>query len=263
MNELWGPLLLCILAASATTIGGLLAISTVQLFKTAAGKVISIGLGLSAGVMVYISLVGLLPDALDVSEEASFLPAWAVVLVMFTGVLMVAGIDRAIPKFLNPHEPPTDSPVVGRTVRTAAFTSATAIALHNIPEGFATFTANASGDLATGLGVTVAIAVHNIPEGLAVALPIFAATNSKRKAFLWSVLAGALEPLGALFGLLLIGIPTGGALVIAFAVVAGVMLFVSFDKLLPLATEYADHHYSIYGVMAGLLLMGLTLALVA
>ncbi len=147
-----------------------------------------------------------------------------------------------------------------KLMRMGLFT-ALAIAIHNFPEGLATFTA-ALTDPGLGIAIAVAIAIHNIPEGIAVAVPIFYATGSRKKAFLHSFLSGLAEPLGALIGFLIL-MPFMNEIVfgLLFGAVAGIMVFISIDELLPTAEAYGEHHLSIYGLIAGMAVMAFSLLL--
>jgi len=141
--------------------------------------------------------------------------------------------------------------------------SALAISIHNFPEGLATFTA-ALTDPALGVSIAVAIAIHNIPEGIAVSVPIYYATGNKRKAFLYSFLSGLAEPVGALFGyFILLHFFNEMIFGILFAAVAGIMVFISLDELLPTAEKYGEHHVAIYGLIAGMVIMAISLLLFA
>ncbi len=140
---------------------------------------------------------------------------------------------------------------------------ALAIAIHNFPEGLATFIA-ALQKPALGLSIAVAIAIHNIPEGISVSVPIYYATGSKKKAFVYSFLSGLAEPVGALIGYFILRSFINDLMFgILFAVVAGIMVFISFDELLPAAEEYGEHHLAIYGLIAGMAVMALSLLLFA
>ena len=145
-------------------------------------------------------------------------------------------------------------------MRMGLFT-ALAIAIHNFPEGLATFTA-ALTEPKLGIAIAVAIAIHNIPEGIAVSVPIYFATGDKKKAFWLSFLSGLAEPVGALIGYLIL-LPFMNELVfgILFAGVAGIMVFISLDELLPAAQKYGEHHLSIYGLIAGMIVMAVSLVL--
>lgn len=149
-----------------------------------------------------------------------------------------------------------------KLLRTGMFT-ALAIALHNFPEGLATFV-SALEDPAVAVPIVFAIAIHNIPEGISVSIPIYHATGSKKKAFLYSSISGLAEPVGALIGwLLLMPIMNDTVFGIIFGAVAGIMVFISFDELLPAAREYGEHHLSIYGLISGMMLMAVSLLLFA
>ena len=145
-------------------------------------------------------------------------------------------------------------------MRTGVFT-ALAIAVHNFPEGLATFV-SALQDPGIAIPIVAAVAIHNIPEGIAVSVPIHHASGSKKKAFLYSFLSGLAEPAGALAGWLIL-MPVMNDIVygVIFAAVAGIMVFISFDELLPAAREYGEHHYSIYGLIAGMAVMAVSLLL--
>lgn len=167
-----------------------------------------------------------------------------------------------MPEEINPHEPATTAEEARRKklMKTGVFT-ACALGLHNFPEGFATFLSGLDSK-EVAVPVAVAIAIHNIPEGIAVAVPLREATGSRKKAFWWATLSGLAEPLGALigFGLLLpvIGPATMG---ISFAAIAGIMVFISLDELLPTAEETGEHHHAIYGLIAGMAVMAVSLML--
>ena len=188
----------------------------------------------------------------------------------FSGIALIAIIDKLIPEYENPHEmkgvPGDLKPVKAgddaRLMRMGFF-SALAIAIHNFPEGLATFMAGLS-DPSLGISIAVAIAIHNIPEGVAVAAPIYYATKSRKKAFWLSLLSGLAEPVGAVIGYFLLrawfnDITFG----FVFASVAGIMVYISLDELLPTAEEYGEHHIAIAGVIAGMMVMALSLVLLA
>jgi ZIP family zinc transporter len=147
-----------------------------------------------------------------------------------------------------------------KLLRMGMFT-ALAIGIHNFPEGLATFVATLH-DPKLGIPIAAAIAIHNIPEGIAVSVPIYFATGSKKKAFFYSFLSGLSEPLGALVGyLILMPFMSESVMGITFALVAGIMVFISLDELLPSAREYGEHHLSIYGLVAGMVVMAVSLLL--
>lgn len=245
-------------AGLSTGFGGLI----VALKRNPDERFLAAALGLSAGVMIYISLVELLPEgAEELAAAGSARPdAWAAG-AFFAGIALIALIDRFVPEDINPHEEP-DARAAGRMKRVGAVT-ALAIAVHNFPEGFATFFV-ALQDPQVALPIAVAIAIHNIPEGVAVAVPMREATGSKWRAAGWATLSGLAEPLGAVVGYLLLQ-PFLGPLTmgLVFAAIAGVMVFVSLDKLLPTAIATGRHHTAIYGVVAGMAVMAVSLLLLA
>ena len=133
------------------------------------------------------------------------------------------------------------------------------IGIHNLPEGMATF-AGAIKSRGLGLAIAGAIALHNIPEGLAVALPVFCATGSRRRAIFWAALSGAAEFAGALLAAaVLLPFLTPAFLAITLAAVAGLMVFISFDELIPGSYAYGHEHISVAGIVAGMAVMALSI----
>lgn len=259
---------LTLLAGLSTGVGGAIAFFA----KKTNTRLLSIALGFSAGVMVYISFVEIMPKSVEtLTAEMGSVGNWIGVLAFFGGILFIALIDKLVPEYENPHEMhkveemgesglAIESQKSKRLMRMGLF-SAGAIALHNLPEGLATFIA-ALKDPQLGIAITVAIAIHNIPEGIAVSVPIFYATGSKKKAFIYSLLSGFAEPVGAIIGFLFIYLIFGFndlVLGIVFAIVAGIMVYISFDELLPAAEEYGEHHFSILGLIAGMAVMAFSL----
>jgi len=251
-------------AGLATGIGSALAFFT----KRTNTVFLSVSLGFSAGVMIYVSMIEIFAKARItlVSEYGEVTGSWYTVAAFFGGILLIALIDRLIPEFENPHEIHKVEDI-GDIVQEAkkqkllkmGLFSALAIAIHNLPEGLATFTA-ALQDPKLGMAIAVAIAIHNIPEGIAVSIPLYYATGSKRKAFVLSFLSGLAEPLGALIGFLLLMPYLSDTLFgILFAAVAGIMIFISLDELLPTAREYGKPHSAIYGLIAGMAVMAFSL----
>lgn len=263
-------LLLTVIAGLATGLGGL----AVFLTNRTNGSFLALSLGFSAGVMLYVSFVEILAEASDLLS-AAWGPGrgtWGMVGGFFAGIAVIAVIDRLVPHQANPHEfayqpgdaeadaafaaPAADS----RLLRTGMLT-ALAIAIHNFPEGFATFAA-ALGDPSVAVAITVAIALHNIPEGIAVAVPVFQATGSRARAIGLSFLSGLSEPLGAVIGFLLLRpFLTDALFGASLAAVAGIMVFISLDKLLPTAEKYGGHHLCVYGIVAGMAVMAVSLAM--
>ncbi len=253
---------LTLFAGLSTGIGSAIAFFA----KQTSTRFLSISLGFSAGVMIYVSFVEIFFKARESLVEAAGqgLGSWITVVSFFGGMGVIALIDKLIPSAENPHEIKLIEDADGskrkskRLMRMGLFT-ALAIAIHNFPEGMATFTASLH-DPSLGIAIAIAIAMHNIPEGIAVSVPIVYATGNKRKAFTLSFLSGLAEPVGALVGYLLL-VPFMSELTfgILFASVAGIMVFISIDELLPAAREYGEHHLSIYGLIGGMALMAFSL----
>ncbi len=257
-----------ILAFSLTAIAGLSTGigSFIAFFTRHTNKAfLSIALGFSAGVMLYISFIELMPEALEMLEpvHGHDMAAWIMTAAFFAGVFFIGVIDRLVPEHENPHEARKVEEVHqgidrGKMQRMGIF-AALAIAIHNFPEGMATFFATLA-DPTLGIAIAVAIALHNIPEGIAVAVPIYYATGSRAKAFWLSMATGLAEPLGALIGFLILRpfmSPTMMGFIFAF--IAGIMVFISLDELFPAAKEYGKGHLAIYALVAGMLIMAITL----
>lgn len=258
--------LLTLLAGLATALGALLTFVS----KEDNTRFLSIGLGFSAGVMIYISFVEILAKSQSAFAH-HYGPLNGEVLgliTFFTGIGATFIIDQLIPDTVNPHhalEYGEDHVSVVNAhysllTRVGLFT-AVAIAIHNFPEGFATFVM-ALEDRNTGSAIAFAVAIHNIPEGLAVALPIYYATRSRKRAFFFAFASGLTEPVGAVLGYLLL-LPIMGDLTlgITFGIVAGIMVYISFDELLPASRRYGNDHTAIGGVVAGIFVMAFSLVL--
>ncbi|WP_419785993.1 zinc transporter ZupT [Pseudodesulfovibrio sp.] len=263
---------LTLFAGLSTGVGSALAFFT----KRTNTRFLSLALGFSAGVMIYVSFVEILAKANEVLtvELGNVTGQWITVISFFGGIAFIAIIDTMVPSYENPHEmhsieeidagkenlPKDTTHDFDKLRRTGVF-AALAIAIHNFPEGLATFTA-ALTDPALGTAIAVAIAIHNIPEGIAVSIPLYYATGDRKKAFTYSFLSGLAEPLGALIGYLVL-LPFFSPTVfgVLFAGVAGIMVFISLDELLPAAEEFGEHHHSIYGLIAGMAVMAISLLL--
>ena len=243
------PLLLTLGAGLATGIGSAIAFFARHTNK----RLLAFSLGLSGGVMVYVSFVELLRQAQEVlSAEWGVRPGMtAATGAFFAGILLIGVIDRLVPSFENPHEArpveemreskPRDPKLMRMGVMTAL-----AIGIHNFPEGIATFTA----------------AAENLT--LAVSIPIYYATGDRGKAFRLSLLSGLAEPVGALLAyLVLMPLMSPTLMGCILAAVAGIMVYISIDELLPAAREYGEAHIAIYGVVAGMALMALSLIMLA
>lgn len=280
MENLFFAFALTLFAGLSTGVGSMLAF----FMKKSSPRFLSISLGFSAGVMIYVSMIEIFYKARTslIGELGLEKGSWITVIAFFAGMFLIGIIDKLIPSSENPHEMHTieeineDNPAEGhhaeqirkreeakknhKLLRMGLFT-ALAIGIHNFPEGLATFIA-ALQEPQIAIPIAMAIAIHNIPEGIAVSVPIFYATGSKKKALFYSFLSGLSEPVGALVGyLILMPFMSETLMGIIFALVAGIMVFISLDELLPSAREYGEHHLSIYGLVAGMMVMAVSLLL--
>ena len=283
--------LLTLFAGMATGIGG----AIILFVKRFSPKFLCATLGFSAGVMILISLVELFQEArealsLEFGEQMGLLYT---LLSFFGGMAIIALIDNLVPKESNPHEvnsmtiqvhdeavggqkavisfadedplPDKSSPVQdrkngGKLLRLGIL-SALVIAVHNFPEGLATFI-SAMDNVELGASIAFAIALHNIPEGIAVAIPIYYATQRKGRAVGYATLSGIAEPLGGVLGYLVLrSVLTPSLLACVLALVAGIMVYISLDELLPTAESYGQHHIAIIGVISGMVFMSFGLLL--
>lgn len=299
MTDLWVAFGLTLFAGLATGIGSVIAFTA----RRTNYRFLSIATGFSAGIMLYVSFVEIFPkgSAALAMTYGNYWGPWVNVASFFIGMCLIGLLDYLIPAAKNPHEThseaetaPLHNPAApvpnfaaaagagaqepapgthnhgqgnGNLLRMGVMT-ALAISIHNFPEGLATFLA-ALEDPALGMAIALAIALHNIPEGISVSVPIFYATGNRRKAFIYSLLSGLSEPVGAGIGYLLLRFLAGGetgaipsqAMGILFGGVAGVMVYISLDELLPTSRAYGKGHDSLLGLLAGMLVMALSLLL--
>lgn len=262
MNEsnIFLAFILTAIAGLSTGIGSLIAL----LAKHTNTKFLCASLGFSAGVMIYVSFMEMMPQSNIelVSVFGEKIGTLYMILAFFGGIAFISLIDFLIPESVNPHEIQGVEDMQKKTpLKRTGIMVALSIAIHNFPEGIATFT-SALGSLDVAIPITVAIAIHNIPEGIAVAVPIYHSTGSKKKAFWYSFLSGLSEPFGALIAFLfLLEFWTPSFNGIILAAVSGIMVFISLDELLPSAEKYGKHHISIMGLVAGMLIMAFSLFL--
>ena len=269
--------MMTLIAGLSTGIGSAIAFFA----KKTNTKFLAVSLGFSAGVMIYVSMIEIFTEAKSKLIVPLGLKNGTIVTVLafFGGMILIALIDKLIPSEENPHEVEFVNKIeeedivsheknIGdkessdinksKLMRTGLFT-ALAIAIHNFPEGLATFV-SALQEPSLAIPIVVAIAIHNIPEGIAVSVPIYYATGSKKKAFIYSFLSGLSEPIGAIIGfMILLPIMNDILFGVIFAGVAGIMVFMSIDELLPSAREYGEHHLSIYGMVVGMAVMAASL----
>lgn len=254
-------LLITILAGLSTLVGGF---STFFIKKDSL-KALSIGLGFSGGMMIYISLNELLIEAnkylLPQFNKRASLIAF---LMFFIGVLIAIIIDYFIPDHIESDlflKNPSECDCRMHKIKRAGIFTAVAVAIHNFPEGIANFFVS-SQDLSLGIPLALAIAIHNIPEGIAVALPIYHAVQKKRVAIFYTFLSGIAEPIGALLGYFFLrNYLNETTLGFLFATISGIMVYISIDTLLPMAREYGENHHVVLGVMLGMFVIGLSLVL--
>lgn len=265
MDNVLFAFMLTLLAGLSTGIGSCIAFFS----KKTNMKFLSLTLGFSAGVMIYVSFIEIFPKSLEslISYAGEERGTLLTVISFFGGIFLIAIIDKFIPSYENPHEIKLveDLNKGSSTNKTSLYRmgvfSAIAITIHNFPEGLATFI-SALENPTLGVSIAIAIALHNIPEGIAVSVPIYFSTGSKKKAFIYSFLSGISEPVGALIGyLILLPFMNGLVFGVIFAGVAGIMVFISLDELLPAAENYGEHHLSIYGLISGMVVMATSLLL--
>ncbi len=241
---------LTLFAGLATGIGSLVALMT----KRTDTRFLSLTLGFSAGVMIYISFMELVPEA------GKMLSDLQLVLSFFGGIGLIAIIDFLIPEDENPHEIHLAEDMEKNVrLKRMGIMIALSIAIHNFPEGVAAFMSGMNS-LDVGIPIALAIAIHNIPEGIAVSVPIYHSTGSRRKAFWYSFLSGLAEPVGALVAFLIL-LPFWNPMLegVVLASVSGIMVYISIDELLPGAERFGRHHLSILGFIAGMAVMAVSL----
>ncbi len=257
-NNLLYAIVLTLLAGLATGIGSLISLFTKKTNK----RFLAAALGFSAGVMLYISFVEMF------TKSQSYLcdifgnigGAWLSCASFFGGMAIIMLIDNLIPSpesDLTASKSGQHDAVLQRMGMLMAF----AIAIHNFPEGLATFTSTLD-DVSLGAAIAVAIAIHNIPEGIVTSVPIYYATGNKKKAFLISLFSGLTEPLGAAIGYLILR-PFLNSTVygIIFGLIAGIMVYISIEELIPMAREYDKGNSMIFGAVSGMVIMAISLNL--
>lgn len=253
-------LLMTLFAGLATVVGGCFTF----FIKRTNIRALSIGLGFSAGVMIFLSFTEILKNSnIMLIKYFPNSSQWVVFLGFLLGIITAILIDYFIPDHIEEDlfGQQEHCDYLHHRIKRAGLLTAVAICIHNFPEGMATFFVSTQ-NLALGFSVAVAIAIHNIPEGIAVALPIYHATGKKRLAIWYTFLSGISEPVGAILGLIALNyfLPQG-AIGFLFASVAGIMVYISFDTILPLSREYGDGHYSVFGIMSGILFIWTSLLL--
>jgi len=263
-SPIWLAFGLTMIAGLSTGVGSVIAL----MFKRTNTRFLCTALGFSAGVMLYVSFMELMPTAKEVFMQhfGDKMGTLGLLGSFFGGIGLISLIDFLIPKTNNPHEwqgveEMTPSNVPQKSLHRVGLVVALSLVIHNFPEGIAAFTSALNG-LSIAIPITIAIAIHNIPEGIAVSVPIYYATGNRKKAFWLSFLSGLAEPMGALIAYLFL-MPFWSPLIhgVVLAAVSGIMVYISLDELLPTAEKYGEHHLSILGLIAGMVLMALSLFL--
>ncbi|MDO5635080.1 MAG: zinc transporter ZupT [Micrococcus sp.] len=258
MDPFWTAVALTTFAGAATALGGVLAV----IGRPPGLRGMGLGLGLAAGVMLAVSFLEILPKATeDLTGEFGRWAGTVTLAGFLFGVLALVVVDRLVPRRVDLSDPQTEVTVSRRSARLMRLGLVTALgmSLHNLPEGFATFAATLN-DPSVGVALAIAMAIHNVPEGLAVAVPIRQATNSRRRALFWASVTGVAEPVGALVGYFLLApIMSDTLLGFLFAAVAGLMVVISLDKLLPTARESAGGRVTLAGLVIGMVIMMVSL----
>ena len=258
---------LTLFAGLSTGLGSTIAFLT----KRTNTRFLAFSLGFSAGVMIYVSMTEILTKAQRALAESvgGKMASWLSIAAFFGGMVVVMLIDKLVPSYENPHEmhkveelqEPVHPDETNKALMRMGHLTALAIAIHNFPEGIATFMAGLH-DPSLGVPVALAVAIHNIPEGIAVSIPVYYATGDRKRAFMLSFLSGLAEPVGALLAWFVLAPFLSGTLFgMIFAGVAGIMVFISVDQLLPAARKYGEHHISIYGLILGMAVMAVSLLL--
>lgn len=248
-------------AGLATVLGSLLVFTS----KTPGPRTLAFGLAFAGGAMVYVSLSEILNKSVS-SFTLAYGGQLGFTLATFSflaGVILVATLDHLVP---NPHEGVRKRDPLYRKgndaeIRRVGIMTAVAITAHNLPEGLATFFAMLQS-ANVGVPLALAIAIHNIPEGISIAVPIYFATKSKKLALLACLISGLAEPLGAAIGYFLLAPYLSEAVFGAvFGVIAGIMVFLALDELLPAAKRYAKGHETVNGLIAGMSVIAISLVL--
>jgi ZIP family zinc transporter len=249
INQIWISFLLTLLAGLSTVLGSLIFLSDIFRKK----RFISFFLGLSAGVMIYLSFVELLPYSI---KDIGFLSAN---IFFFIGIIIMAIIDFLLPHHYLEEKICIKKSIINRKLLSTGLVVTIGLIIHNFPEGMAVFLSSFT-DLKLGILLAIAIAIHNIPEGIAVAAPIYHATQDKRKAIKYAFVSGMAEPLGALIAYFILK-PYLNQNIISyiFAIVAGVMVYISFDELLPACFREGHGHRAILGIITGMIIVSLSL----
>lgn len=241
------------------------------LIKDENKKFLSFSLSFSAGIMLYISFMEILPEGIHLIEESIPGTSGHIIALasFFGGMIFTAFLEKFVHSIgghhhhdideLHAHGEKSEEDIDKGHLEKLGLMTAVSIAIHNLPEGLAIFTAGIK-DITIAIPLAVAVILHNIPLSIAISVPIYYSTKSKKKAFLYSALVGLCQPIGAIVGYLIFSNFFSDMLFgILFAIISGIMIFVSLDELLPTSQQYEDHHYSVYGTILGMFVMAVSL----
>jgi ZIP family zinc transporter len=255
-SNFWVALGVCAAAALSTVLGSLFVIFS----KEPSPRLLAFGLAFAGGAMVYVSLIEIFWKAEQGFAQVHD-PKTAYVyatLSFFAGALLLILLDRSIP---NPHGAISSANGDQSHIKRVGLLAAFAITAHNFPEGLATFLATLENPV-VGIPLAAAIAIHNIPEGVSIAIPVYYATGSKKKALLATCLSALAEPVGALIGFAILApFLTPSVFAIVFGMIAGAMVFLALDELLPTAKRYSKGHETVYGIVIGMAALAASLVL--
>lgn len=250
------PLILSLLAGLSTVIGAII----VFFRKAHNERFLTFALGFSAGVMMAVSFIDLFPTA----EEAIGKYHGNISGVLWSTLfLLIGGLMAFLIDIFLPEEEKQELPKVKKdsNLFRVGLVSTIALMLHNFPEGIATFVSGYQ-DTSLGISVAFAIALHNIPEGIAIAMPIYYSTKSRYKAIKYSFLSGMTEPLGAFLSYLFLK-PFINELIlgIIFAIVCGIMIYISLAELIPASRSYGHIKLSLLSTFLGIAIMPVSIIL--
>ncbi|TJX13191.1 zinc transporter ZupT [Tissierella creatinini] len=264
LNNITESFALTLLVGLTMGLGSLLSFFVTEKHKS----FFSISLSLSAGIMIYISFMEILPEGIHLIEQYMGEGyVWIALIWFFFGMFLTAVIEKFVHAFAgsfhshkhNSHRHHAHDHEDSHLSKLGIM-SALAIAMHNVPEGLALFTTGIK-DIALAYPVALAIIIHNVPLAVAISVPLVYSTGSRKKAFLYTTFVGLMQPIGAIIGyMLLANFLNDMVFGILLSLVAGIMIFVSLDELLPAAQQDVDHHLSVYGAVAGMIIMALALS---
>lgn len=250
---------LTVMAGLATGVGSVIALFA----KTTNTKFLAGSLGFSAGVMIYVSMIEIFQKSRTYISAAAGdkMGYYLAVASFFAGIIFIGLIDYFVPSTEGDIGNLSEKDNRSIALKRMGFMTALAIGIHNFPEGLATFT-SALKDPHLGIAIAIAIAIHNIPEGIATSVPIYYSSGSRKKAFIVSFFSGITEPLGAIIGYLILRPFFNDAVFgVLFGVIAGIMIFISIEELLPMAREYEKSKVTIIGTILGMAIIAVSLLL--